>query len=62
LLSYTRDAAFAEFQEQQKGQLKPGFLADIVLLSGDIFHTQAKDLAMIHPLMTMVDGRIVYED
>ena len=62
LLSYTRYAAFAEFQEQQKGQLKPGFLADIVLLSGDIFHTPAEDLAMIHPLMTMVDGRIVFED
>ena len=62
LLSYTRYAAFAEFQEHQKGQLKPGFLADIVLLSGDIFHTPAEDLAMIHPLMTMVDGRIVFED
>lgn len=62
LLSYTRYAAFAEFQDQHKGQLKPGFLVDIVLLSGDIFHTPAEDLAMIHPLMTMVNGRIVFED
>jgi predicted amidohydrolase YtcJ len=62
LLSYTRHAAYAEFQEHHKGQLKAGFLADMVLLSADIFDCPAEDLAMIHPVMTMVDGRIVYED
>jgi hypothetical protein len=62
LLSYTRDAAFAEFQEHQKGRLKPGFLADMVLLSEDIFHYPAEDLAKVQPLVTMVDVRIVFEN
>ncbi len=61
LLSYTRDAAYAEFQEDQKGQLKPGFLADLVLLSENIFQTPADKIKDVHPVMTMVDGRIVFE-
>jgi predicted amidohydrolase YtcJ len=61
LCSYTRQAAFAEFQEHQKGQLKPGFLADMVLLSEDIFRYPVEELAKVHPMMTMVDGRIVFE-
>jgi predicted amidohydrolase YtcJ len=61
LLSYTRDAAYAEFQEQQKGQLKAGYLADMVLLSQDIFHTPPDEIKDILPHLTIMDGRIVYE-
>ena len=61
LLSYTRDAAFAEFQEHVKGQLKPGYLADMVLLSDDIFTTPAEKMKEVHPLMTMLGGKITYE-
>ncbi len=61
LLSYTRDAAFAEFQEHVKGQLKPGYLADMVLLSDDIFATPAEKMKEVHPLMTMLGGKITYE-
>jgi predicted amidohydrolase YtcJ len=61
LLSYTRDAAFAEFQEQHKGQLKPGYLADMVLLSKDIFEIAPQDLASVQPLFTMLAGALVYE-
>ncbi len=61
ILSYTRDAAYAEFQENQKGQLKAGMLADMVLLSEDIFAIPPEELAQVHPLVTMCDGRIVYE-
>ena len=61
LYSYTRDAAYAEFQEKVKGQIKPGYLADIVLLSEDIFNLPSEKLANVRPLLTMVDGRIVYE-
>ena len=61
LYSYTRDAAYAEFQEKVKGQIKPGYLADIVLLSEDIFNLPSEKLAAVRPLLTMVDGRIVYE-
>ena len=61
LLSYTRDAAYAEFQEHIKGQLKPGYLADMVLLSDDIFRTPAEKMKEVHPLMTMLGGKITYE-
>jgi predicted amidohydrolase YtcJ len=61
LIAYTRDAAFAEFQEHQKGQLKAGYLADIVLLSENIFEIPAEELANVKPIITMVDGRVVYE-
>jgi predicted amidohydrolase YtcJ len=61
LIGYTRDAAYAEFQEHQKGQLKAGYLADIVLLSEDIFKTKPEDIANVKPSLTMMDGRVVYE-
>ena len=61
LIGYTRDAAYAEFQEHQKGQLKEGYLADIVLLSEDIFQTKPEEIANVKALLTMVDGKIVYE-
>jgi predicted amidohydrolase YtcJ len=61
LLAYTRDAAYAEFQENRKGQLKPGYLADLVLLSEDIFNLPGERLADVRPVLTMCDGRVVYE-
>ena len=61
LIGYTREAAFAEFQEDQKGQLKEGYLADMVLLSEDIFQTPPENFPNVKPLFTMVDGKMVYE-
>lgn len=61
LLSYTREAAYAEFQEHKKGQWKTGYLADMVLLSKDIFQIPADEMKDIKSLLTMVDGRIVFE-
>jgi predicted amidohydrolase YtcJ len=61
LIAYTRDAAYAEFQEDQKGQLKTGYLADLVLLSADIFQTPAEEIKEISPLLTMMNGKVTYE-
>lgn len=61
LLAYTRDAAFAEFQEHQKGQVREGYLADLVLLPRDIFQIPSAEIADLRPVMTMVDGRVVFE-
>jgi predicted amidohydrolase YtcJ len=61
LVAYTRDAAFAEFQEHKKGQLKAGMQADMVLLSEDIFAVPAAEVDRIRPVLTMCHGRIVYE-
>ncbi len=61
LLSYTREAAYAEFQEQVKGQLKVGYLADLVLLSEDIFKIPPERMKEVQPLMTMMGGKITHE-
>jgi hypothetical protein len=61
LIVYTRDAAYAEFQEHQKGQLKAGYLADLVLLSDDIFKLSPEELKDVTPLFTMMGGKFVYE-
>lgn len=61
LLAYTRDAAYAEFQEHQKGQLKPGYLADMVLLSEDIFNIPVEQIKEVHPFLTVLGGAITYQ-
>ena len=59
--SYTRDAAFAEFQEHKKGQIKVGMWADLVLLSDDIFALPAEALKDVSVELTVCDGRVVFE-
>jgi len=61
LIGYTRDAAYAEFQENEKGQLKMGYLADMVLLSENIFQIPPDAIKDVQPLFTMVNGKMVFE-
>lgn len=61
ILGYTRDAAYTEFMEHQKGQVKEGYLADLVLFSHDLFDLPPEDIRSARAVMTMVDGRIVFE-
>ncbi|HJQ14102.1 MAG TPA: amidohydrolase [Anaerolineales bacterium] len=61
ILGYTRDAAYTEFMEHQKGQVKEGYLADLVLFSHDLFALPSEEIRTAKAVMTMVDGRIVYE-
>lgn len=61
LYGYTRDAAYAEFMEDQKGQIREGYLADIVLFSHDLFQLDPQDILSAKPVMTVVNGQIVYE-
>ena len=60
IAGYTRDAAYAEFQEHAKGMVRVGMLADLVLLNADLFATPESEVARIRPRWTMVDGRIVF--
>lgn len=61
LLSYTRDGAFGEFQENQKGQLQTNYLADLVALEENIFETSPEVIGKIMPVLTMANGKIVHE-
>ena len=61
LIGYTRDAAYAEFMENEKGQIKEGYLADLVLFSHDLFALDPKDIMEAKPVLTVVNGKIVFE-
>ena len=59
---YTRGSAYAEFTDDRKGMLRPGFLADVVVLSRDIFKCPAREILETRPVLTMVGGRVVFTD
>lgn len=58
--AYTSGAAWASFDEQRKGTLAAGMLADIAVLSEDIFTAPASRLASTRVAFTIFDGKIVY--
>ena len=60
--AYTSASAWASFDEQRKGTLTPGMLADIVILSDDIFSAKADPatLAATRAVVTVFDGKVVY--
>ena len=58
--AYTRDAAWASFDEQRKGMLARDMLADIVVLSDDIFSGPASRLTTTEVAVTIADGKVVY--
>jgi predicted amidohydrolase YtcJ len=58
--AFTSDAAWASFDEQRKGTLTAGMLADVVVLSGDIFETPASHLSSTAVAVTIFDGKVVY--
>lgn len=58
--AYTVEGAFAEFKEGHKGRIKPGFLADLVILSGDIEATRPEKLHELHPIATICAGRTTF--
>lgn len=57
---FTKDAAWAVFEEKERGQLSPGYMADIVILDQDIMTVPAENLAGITVNMTIAGGRIGY--
>ena len=58
--AFTSVPAYASFDEQRKGSLRKGMLADIVVLSGDIFEPSGASLAQATVVVTIFDGKIVY--
>ena len=60
LRSYTRDNAWASFEETLKGTLAIGMLADFVVLDRDIMHVADADLREARVLHTVLGGKVVY--
>jgi predicted amidohydrolase YtcJ len=61
VIAYTLTAAYAEFAESEKGRLEPGMLADLAVLSQDIFAVPSDDLPKTVSLLTMVGGKVIYD-
>ena len=62
LRGYTRGAAWFTREEHERGQLKAGYLADVVILAQDPFEVDAHRIRETRAALTIVDGRIVYSD
>lgn len=56
----TRGSAYAEFQEREKGMVKAGMLADIIVLSQDVTNVPTSMLPGTRSLLTLVGGKTVY--
>ncbi len=61
LRSYTINAAYAAFEEDIKGSLAKGKLADITVLSQDIMTIPEEDILKTEVLYTIVGGKVLYE-
>lgn len=58
--AYTRGGAYAEFAENDKGTIAAGKLADLAMLSQDIFTVAPAELPATRSVLTIVDGKIVW--
>jgi hypothetical protein len=58
--AYTMGSAFAEFQEKEKGSITPGKLADMVILSDNIFDLKPEAIRKVKVETTIVGGKVTY--
>ena len=60
LAGYTRDGAWVEFAEDRKGMLRPGLLADLVVLDGDLEAVPPEAIRELAVALTVCDGEVTY--
>jgi len=58
--AYTSDASYASYNEENVGSLKPGMLADLIVLDKNIFEVSSVEILNTRVVLTMKNGRIVY--
>jgi len=63
LRGYTREGAYAEFEEKQEGSLEPGKLADLVVIDKDItqLESRPKEILSIRVMKTFIGGKVVFD-
>jgi predicted amidohydrolase YtcJ len=59
--AYTMGSAYAEFQDQEKGSITPGKLADMVIVNDDIFQIDPVKIRDVKVTKTIVGGKVVWE-
>lgn len=58
---HTYESAYAEFSEKEKGEIKIGMLADLVVQSKDLLTVEPKEILTTEPLYTIFNGQIIYQ-
>ena len=61
LRAYTVTAAYASFEEDEKGVLSQGRLADFVILERDLFSIPPEEIGEVKVVTTVVGGKVVHE-
>jgi len=59
--AYTMGSAYAEFQDKEKGSITPGKLADMVILSDDLFSIDPVKIRDVTVVKTILGGKLIYE-
>jgi hypothetical protein len=62
LLMMSRWGAYALWRENEIGSIEAGKWADILILNGDYMAGEVEDLDELRPIMTMIGGKVVFED
>lgn len=60
LRSYTYDAAYGAFEENIKGSIEPGKLADFTIFSKDIMTIPENEILSTEVMSTIVGGKVVF--
>lgn len=61
IYNYTMGSAYASFEDNIKGSIEEGKLADMVILSDDIFETDKNRIKNIEIELTLLGGKVVYK-
>jgi hypothetical protein len=59
--NYTAEPAYAEFAETEKGEIKTGMLADLIVHSKNLMTIPPKEILQTEPLFTIFNGEVIYE-
>jgi predicted amidohydrolase YtcJ len=59
--TYTINAAWQDFAEDWKGSLEVGKVADLCVLGGDLVTADPHDIPSLPVLLTVLDGKVVYD-
>ena len=59
--AFTVGSAYAEFAEHVKGTITPGKLADLVMLDCDLYQTKPADIDKARVVLTVMDGKVVWQ-
>jgi len=60
LRAFTLDAAYASFEEQSRGSLAPGKLADFIVIDRDVMTCEPREILYTKVLRTVVGGETVF--